>query len=211
MRIDIEDAEIEYYVKDVLSTTDSQDQLLVYEWVWLNYYDSDSNPDVMGFGTDHVITLTKGETGYSIDMDSYEEITGFSEGTDGDFKILESIHTYNGPTDREDFEALYTLDDEDLYDLYAVDSTYNPSDAAAFAQEYAGHKSSGISSGTQHPSGYCPYVYYYDNDCANFVSQCLRAGGLNPPKLQDGGAIHRAQAAHSPTNLMHIVLVHGYV
>lgn len=106
LRIDIEDAEIEYYVKDVLSTTDSQDQLLVYEWVWLNYYDSDSNPDVMGFGTDHVITLTKGETGYSIDMDSYEEITGFSEGTDGDFKILESIHTYNGPTDSEDFLKL---------------------------------------------------------------------------------------------------------
>lgn len=77
---------------------------------------------------------------------------------------------------------MYTLDDEDLYDLYAVDSTYNPSDAAAFAQEYAGHKSSGISSGTQHPSGYCPYVYYYNNDCANFVSQCLRAGGLKSTK-----------------------------
>lgn len=57
-------------------------------------------------------------------------------------------------------------------------STYNPSDAAAYASQYAGHTNAGSSLEGNHPAGYCPYVYYYSNDCANFVSQCLRAGGL---------------------------------
>lgn len=173
LNISITNANVEYDVLKTISNTTTTHKLLVYEWVWINYLDSDLNPDVMGFGTDHIISLTSNGSGYYVEDDSYVEITGYTIGAAEDLQML-AEKTYM-PEDAGDSATSYNPPQQSYATL--ATSTYNPSDAAAFAQQYAGWTTTTSQNG-QHLSGYYPYAYYYTNDCANFVSQCLRAAGL---------------------------------
>ena len=59
-----------------------------------------------------------------------------------------------------------------LQSEYIVGQSYNPNAAATYA-DYWTNPASDV---TRHNPA---YHYYIDNDCSNFVSQCLIAGGLN--------------------------------
>ena len=144
----------------------------VYEWVEYTWY-SDDFPDPVssGFGTWHTLTLAPnaGDTSYQIVQDIYDEsdISGFnntvSKANDFDNEILPHYDTRGN-----------------VSTFSALASSFSRSAAVSYADAYVGNYS--FSSGDV-----ADYTYYnkqYKNfnasggDCANYVSQCLKAAGL---------------------------------
>ena len=71
-----------------------------------------------------------------------------------------------------------------LYPNFFYAQTYNPQAAADYAREWC--KERNTNNWTKSPNNFnITYGNPYNNypkDCANFVSQCLRAGGLDLSK-----------------------------
>ena len=149
----------------------------VYEWVEYTWY-SDDFPDPVssGFGTWHTLTLAPnaGDTSYQIVQDIYDEsdISGFnntvSKANDFDNEILPHYDTRGN-----------------VSTFSALASSFSRSAAVSYADAYVGNYS--FSSGDV-----ADYTYYnkqYKNfnasggDCANYVSQCLKAAGLGTTSI----------------------------
>lgn len=172
--IELVNVDISYEVGDTLQENDLEIQFMLYEWVSVEYkcngYDV---VETMGFGTDHIMTLSKESGNLEIVGDAYSEITGYEIGTEEELELLK--------LEEESVEAdMVSLSDEMVQPYAAVTQpSYNAYAAVNYSNTWCGVSSAGTSSGTMTPSKYNPAYYYYDNDCCNFVSQCLYAGGLS--------------------------------
>ena len=141
-----------------------------YEWNEIQYrcqgYDE---TDRMGFGSHHLLVFEKGDNGIiHILQDSFDERTsvGFHS---SDLECQEHVFLIaDGVADRMILSGGNTS--------Y---SGYNASAAVAYANTWCGVSAANTNSGTIHPENYNPDYYYALNDCANFVSQCLYAGGVS--------------------------------
>ncbi len=168
--IELVSVDISYQVNDIIEENDSEIQLMLYEWVFIEYKcNGFDNVEEMGFGTDHIITLSKESDELEIIGDAYSEITGYEVGTEEELEFLNP---------EEEIVELETISSpRNTVQPYAITS-YNASAAVSYSNRWCGVSTSG-GSNTQTPSNYNPAYYYYSNDCCNFVSQCLYAGGLS--------------------------------
>lgn len=152
----------------------------IYEWNWIEYDSGGEKTDFMGYSIDHTISLEKKEDGnYAISSDTYEDM--FEQAA----KKLSSINLLS---DNQTADAV-------VADSYVPNVTtsssginspgnvnYNVNSAIEYADKYV---MKGYYNG-MNTSYYNPeYGYYYNADCANYVSQCLKAGGMNNDYTSD--------------------------
>ena len=138
-----------------------------YEWTFFDYDDLRDDvlqPDVSGFGTVHQMTLLSNGTSFTIVRDSYDEsdITGFSTSAVS-YETLAPL----APLDASDSEP------------FLCDS-YDPDNAVFYADSHV-YSGADMSTSGVFESFYNPEYFNfnpYGGDCANYVSQCLYAGGL---------------------------------
>lgn len=106
LRISITDTAINYCIKGEVENNSQDVKLLVYEWVWINYSDHMGLKDVMGFGTDHIISVSSTDGAYFVNSDSYIEITGYTDGNSYDIGALNLYMQENENNfDPEDFRG----------------------------------------------------------------------------------------------------------
>ena len=162
LNLAITDAEVtaKFEKSQIIQNKDGTVTLYAYEWTFVDYeqeIDSVIWRDIFGFGTDHKIVLSMNGSQYMIMSDEYDEADLFSVCTVSDATQVEL-----GWGENTIFPE--TGDDEDIANLLGG-YTYNVAAAVAYADKYAK---------SYNPS----YVKHTNNDCANFVSQCIYAGGI---------------------------------
>ena len=126
------------------------------EWNDINYqYPGSDCVDRMGFGTRHVlkVTVTSGDL-YCVLSDTFSEyeVNGARSTDYSEKEIILANSCYTEP---------HTPENE----LLSIGMSYNPANAVSYANQWAIYPN---------PA----YSFYEDRDCANFVSQCLYAGGI---------------------------------
>lgn len=158
----------------VISSVSKEDDYMVidaYEWNTIEYLcEGLSTVDVMGFGTDHKLYVEEDTDGtYSIVKDSFDEqnITGAHSMDIAKEPVNEAEETV--PIRQQAGEVA-----EPMVYYY-----YNDSAAIAYANQWCGVSAVGTRTEVQHKEKYNPAYYYAEDDCANFVSQCIHAGGIS--------------------------------
>lgn len=179
----------DYYIVDFENTAEITDasfigqsqnvSVEIYEWTSLKYAKSEnpdpSSVDESGFATIHELTLSPTEQGsYKVISDAYDEedVTGY---VSNDYVKL--------PVEDES-EILPDETEEPVVEIMANKSYMpNPSQCFTYANLY-------VREGAYAPATNNDNAGYYDdynsktygllkgNDCCNYVSQCLRAGGF---------------------------------
>ncbi len=157
------DADVTYTIKNAVYN-DDKIILTVSEWTFYDYDDlsnAEYSVDTSGFGTEHEMIIVHENNNYILHTDKYDEsdisgmISGRDESDTDDPSVLEN---QTSPIDGANF-------DEGI-SLMAI-SGYSADKAVSYADKY-----------------YKNYNTNYSNynsiggDCANFVSQCLHAGGV---------------------------------
>lgn len=152
-------------VTDITQSGASTYKAKVYEWTWIEYNDGQgSATDIMGFATDHEMVLQKDDAaGYKILDDIYD-----------DSDILGVPSHYNdslvSSTQGNESVSIKSNGINSNVDL-------NVNNLIDYADKWVVHEYS--KDAMMNPSNYNKSVYgYYSADCANFVSQCLDAGGM---------------------------------
>lgn len=211
LSITINSSKISHTVKKILEESDTTVKVLVYEWVMLDYtwHDPDTgegSDDIMGFGTDHAITINR-ESG-NVENDSYIEITEYEHYNDEDLQYICCE------------EPIFD-DEESVCENNPVTrafSTYSVAAAVAYSNQWCGQSVEGQAS-QQNPNNYNPLYYYYGSDCCNFVSQCLYTGGIPMVTggwhtIQNTGAttpVRDTNHAYSTTSWMRVTALKEYM
>lgn len=142
--------------------------VVVYEWNWVTYDDGQGGPeDQMGYATVHYLTIENDPIkGYRITEDKYDEsdLLG-TKPEEGLFQEKEDVN------ENLDAHENYIRNTQ-TYSNYNVNAAIEYADTFV-AKAYAADDN-------VHPGSYnaSVYGYYTGGDCANFVSQCLHAGGM---------------------------------
>ena len=179
--VEFQDVTILSEVKEILSQTDNALMVNVSEYTVISYeaIPGSGYVDVMSYETPHCITLGLSNGKYEVVADSYDErmITGACSADILDLPVIsEADVEFDG-----DWQINNDIVPRGEYPTYDVQAVID------YAHQYCGVPSSlknytndaGYNTGTMNPSQYNPaYNYYSGADCANFVSQCLVAGGL---------------------------------
>lgn len=158
LNIKIINANIAYSIIDVLNDDkDNHTTVNVKEWIFYDYDDLDDNIfaiDTSGYGVDHKIKI---ENDYHIiDYDSYEEF---------DYEFKSFCYEENGlAAEKNSIKQNTAKSDLNLFSLN--DYSYDVESAVNYADTYA------LSRNPNYKD------YSSDGNCANYVSQCLSAGGL---------------------------------
>lgn len=174
--------------------------LSIYEWTWLDYNNGDGAnapaTDRMGFATIHEVTARETNGRFTIVADIYDEsdITGYT--SEGYSVVAETaLLAESGNTtscDEVYLDGLYLNDDY-------MDS---PSACVTYADTYVIHSIAG-EAGVSYSQYYNTDVYGYadGNDCCNYVSQCLKAGGFvfDPTRAANRDKTKAGQWWHSQT------------
>ena len=160
---DILGATVTSFVESI-TETETGYEAKVYEWTFFDYDDlSDGvgGSDTAGFGTEHIITF------------------GYDEA--GQLQILSDDFTESdvltGELPQEELQEADLSADQKAVSYYA---NYDPVKAAIYSNKYVTHEV--LPDGQpSDPSHYNPAYEHFagrGGDCANFVSQCLYAGGF---------------------------------
>ena len=140
--------------------------LRVYEWTWLQYNDGKGGPtDEMGYSTEHLITVRQ------VAKDRFEIIDDIYDESEilGDSFISDDRDCRNGLEVSNLRNQLTSGVNSNI--AYKVNAVID------YADSWVVHEYSPI---MQNYNYYNLTTYgYYSADCANFVSQCMRAGGMN--------------------------------
>lgn len=138
----------------------------VYEWTWIQYNDGkNGDSDTMGYATNHRMTVCKS--------------------TDMSYQIVDDIYDESAilgiPTVQDELADL--LPDEPSFAVSSTDSGINSSvnlnvnNVIDYADKWVIHAHTPNTK--QNTANYNLTTYgYYSADCANFTSQCLKAGGM---------------------------------
>lgn len=164
---DILGATVTSFVESI-TETETGYEAKVYEWTFFDYDDlSDGvgGSDTAGFGTEHIITF------------------GYDDA--GQLQILSDDYTESdvltGELPQEDLQEADLSADQKAVSYYA---NYDPVKAAIYSNKYVTHEV--LPDGQpSDPSHYNPAYEHFagrGGDCANFVSQCLYAGGFPQTK-----------------------------
>lgn len=177
-RADIEFAniDIDCEIRNVIDQREEKLVLDVYEWTTIEYYASlDSTvTDVMGYGINHEMTFDVVDGEYILVDDSFDErhITGVCS----DDKLL---------AEEDDTEFVEEVEISVSENTTRV--AYNVQAAINYANTYCGvgilmqdyTSDNGVNLEGNHKNFYNQdYEVHEGRDCANFVSQCIYAGGL---------------------------------
>jgi len=166
---------------------------VVYEWTWVDYIDEGCGiVDRMGFGTVHDMTLAITQDGtFEVVRDSYNEvdISGHVS-ADYDFEQF-TLATENIDTMPAYLKEISSEESTDAnYSIATTAATESkmpkPIECIKYADEWVEHDISSNASAV--PVYNSLYGYFSGNDCCNFVSQCVHAGGLEMDK--DRGWYH---------------------
>lgn len=176
----------------VYATEDNDDIVTVflYEWIGIDYgtYGDCEPQDYMGYGIFHILTLGKENEAYIVLDDCYKDemMTGI---VSENYKA-EQFDCFQGYQQEVDIFREELIDEEEMikseseYPALASATTYKPYLAVQYAHRYCGITDSekvneGVDRGGYITDYYNQNIKIYPGvDCANFVSQCLRAGGL---------------------------------
>lgn len=159
---------------------------IVYEWTWMDYIDGDSSmTDRMGFATVHDMTLTPDEDGmYAVSRDSYDE-WDISGHTSKDYNEVEFAQAVEGIDTMPLFREITSNDSfmptnewPDIAPRALAGNATNILDSIDYADKWVIHDIA--NDYDSHTANYNESVYGTSsgNDCCNYVSQCLAAGGL---------------------------------
>jgi hypothetical protein len=165
------------FIRSVQTIDDSADILLeVSEWTWVDYSSTPGGEaDYFGFGTEHVITLENTVDGYQIKDDAYDETTIL--------KTRSSSFVEKAITLSSEAEAISPSAPAQAFAAAALTngstSVYDVGKAVRYADEWVIHDRTDDAH-YMNPSYYNPaFNINGGNDCANYVSQCLLAGGFS--------------------------------
>lgn len=189
LRVDFKEVHCMPYVV-YASENDDTVTVLLYEWIGIDYgaYEDSEPQDYMGYGIAHILTLGKENETYIVLDDCYQDemMTGIiSEYYEKE--QFECFEIYQQEVDifRDNLvneEKAVEIEQENS--ILASTTSYKPYLAVKYAHRYCGiTDSEQIDEGVDR-NGYITDYYnqnftvYPDRDCANFVSQCLGAGGL---------------------------------
>ena len=140
----------------------------VYEWTWVEYTNGvDTDINRMGYGIEHNIVINSFDDGKSFDIvsDSYNETPLIQQGTKT-FEQLKAEDVLDSVKNELTVRASGTNSNISLEVNRLID----------YADQYVIHEyASGMITSYYNNS---TYGYYPGADCANFVSQCLFAGGM---------------------------------
>lgn len=147
-----------------LSKDGSHIMLDVYEWNWITYTDGKGGPlDEMGYATEHQIEIARNKAGgYTIVGDTYDESDilggGVSEKVSAadDRSAADAARSVNGVNSSVNYKVNTVIDYADNWVIHGYAPGSGPNSSYYNLKMYG----------------------YYPNDCANFVSQCMRAGGM---------------------------------
>lgn len=162
-------------------------ELEIYEWTKLGYtYDASGIMAEMGFETRHYMIIENTGLSLKIVSDRYEErtisgiVTQEYKDKNSEINMISTaceiqqcvLPKWNSVLNG--LEKLRNLKNGGkLARISNVNSVYDVASAIDYAERWTDN------SGNSSTASYNPYYYYYgSNDCCNFVSQCLRAGGL---------------------------------
>lgn len=143
----------------------------VYEWTWIEYNDGNNGPvDRMGYATDHKMTIvSEVNGGLKILENKYDDemFTGVPQNPP-----VAEVMSEN--------ELMDFSDEEVLTPNSISTSSLNVNKIITYADKWVGRSIApdddlGIE-GNYNPA--YPNYAASDSDCANYVSQCLKAGGL---------------------------------
>lgn len=150
-------------IQSITEIDNSTYEVDVYEWTWIQYNDGKSGAtDIMGYGTDHTITLRKdSNNSYQIINDIYDESEILGEPSNCEIAEAQTIVAPTSAVSGAGVNSGVNLNVNKLID---------------YADTWVVHE---YASNMQNPANYNTQVYgYYSADCANFTSQCLKAGGM---------------------------------
>ena len=162
-------AQNSYYVMSSRQSAQTPNHhiLNVYEWTWIEYTNGEDNiPNQMGYATEHLLVLEKQPDGtFMILTDEYDEsnIFGEYESRFQDRQAMEEMQ--ERCSEKNETSSMRSL--PQMADTNAL---------IDYADQYVIHeKASGM-----HTAYYNTpmYGYYTGADCVNFVSQCMRVGGM---------------------------------
>ena len=158
-------ATVTSFVESITETTTGY-EAKVYEWTFFDYDDlSDGvgGSDTAGFGTEHVITFGYDNAGQlQILSDDYTE---------------SDVLTGELPQEDLDLQEADLSADRKTVSYYA---DYDPVKAAIYSNKYVSPTPlpDGVPADTSYYNPDYPHYAGQGGDCANFVSQCLYAGGF---------------------------------
>ena len=166
-------ATVTSFVESV-TETETGYEAKVYEWTFFDYDDlSDGvgGSDTAGFGTEHTMTF------------------GYDDA--GQLQILSDDYTESdvltGELTQEDLPEA-DLSAESKFAGYNTD--YDPIKAAIYSNQYVNPKPlpDGVAADTSYYNPAYPHYAGQGGDCANFVSQCLYAGGFSTSSQWKSGS-----------------------
>lgn len=196
MNIQIKDIHSDVSIVDIQKNGNNANAF-AYEWVGIEYTDLNSETvDYMGMGVRHMLLLQEGNNGYEIVGDAYNDEILKELGCISDIDYSQHwdyIFEKNSTcieTFKEEQLSQYTLQPPAIL---TSSVSYSVANAVNYAHLYCGvapssHDDSGVQLPGQHTAYYNPAypaqrytdangnIHYVD--CANFVSQCLHAGGI---------------------------------
>ncbi len=147
-----------------IAETETGYEAKVYEWTFFDYDDlSDGigGSDTAGFGTEHIIT--------------------FAYDAEGQLQILSDDYAESdvltGELPKENLQEEELSADQKLSGYY---TDYDPVKAAIYSNNYVNPTPlpDGVAADTSYYNPAYPHYAGQGGDCANFVSQCLYAGGF---------------------------------
>lgn len=159
-----------------IDNTSSNETIIadIYEWNWIEYDSGGEKTDFMGYSIDHIVTLEKnGDENYTVSSDVYDDM--FEQ-------VANKPSHVSLPLANQTSEAVDT--DSCVPNVTTSTLGKNSSGAVNYdvnlAIEYADRYVMKDYYQGMNTSYYNPeYGYYSGADCANYVSQCLKAGGMN--------------------------------
>lgn len=192
LNVIFENVDITPMVTEILSQSGEVTVLNVYESTVIEYTTSteECTHDVMGYGTDHVMTLEMINGEYQVVADSFDErfITGACSADVAGTPIV-------GDVDMDDVLAAVETTGDEVSTMAVTNSTYNVNAAITYAHTYCGVAGTkdyfdfdGVTGGEDTALYNSSYPIYLGVDCANFISQCLYAGGLSQDSIWKVGS-----------------------
>lgn len=191
--VEFVNVEIGSVVREIILQTEDMVTVNVYETTVIEYYAAEgiTVTDVMGYGTDHEITLAVIGGEYQVVSDSYDDrlITGNCSSDMIGTELVADLCISGNLELEENGQEVMSLN-------YIISDSYNVTAAINYANQWCGvseaYKNFNVSDGyvgDESTDLYNnDYAQYAGSDCANFVSQCLAAGNFTVPSAYWTGA-----------------------
>lgn len=170
------DIEIESTIKEISLIEENKIVVSVYERTMIEYSAADGTgaTDVMGYGTDHILTLELISGEFQVVADSYDErfITGACS-----HDIVQEEENVTDELKASSWSNELPLYEETSVAVNAVSASYDVDAAVQYANLHCGVSENG------EEYAYNPDYLAFEGDCANFLSQCLVAGGFTTDSI----------------------------